>query len=355
MSAHLFTVAVGAAVRYDAGDALAKQRLLADVNALRAHGGADCPELGLMGILNALNVSFPNGELIVLTDASAKDSHQTDAVIQEAQTLEVRVHFVYSHKSGCGLGYPAYDRVARATGGFTVFGLTNLDTLSNAIQSARVAFRGVDGHSASSLLSAGECRAISVPLFTEKLRIAINPGASSVVASLRAPNGSYVIEKGVVPSLLINTFKSSVSGRWIVCVHSGSVGIKHSQDVRFDINAEFLAQDEISGLYFANSTPPFTHSEAIAILSSTRLANLSDSLLHTLRVSSINGSKLRDVPLLQCNNFLEGRFSLPSAQYRLSFLGFDSNNNSFSLELGTYSEGPEPGESVTYVSICCII
>ena len=98
--------AVGTAVRYDAQNTADRQQLLADVNTLSANGGGDCPELGMAGIINALDLSFPEGQLIVLTDASAKDSNRTDEAIQTAFRLGVRVHFAFSNTGGCGSGYP---------------------------------------------------------------------------------------------------------------------------------------------------------------------------------------------------------------------------------------------------------
>ena len=334
---------VGVAARYDPQNVTSRQQLLTAVNALHAHNGGDCPELGMTGIINALRLSFPGGQLIVLTDAASKDFNRTNEVIQLAQMLGVSVHFVYSHTSGCGSGYPYYDHVANETGGFSVYSLTDLDTLSNAIQNARVAFDDADALPTSSLLSPGGCRAISVPMFTANLYIAINPGASSAVVSLQMPNGSYVFESDTISSLRIVTFLSPNSGRWNVCIYSGSVDIKQSQDISFDINAEFLVQDNETGLYLTSFKPPFARSEVIAVFFSTMLANLSTSVHHTLRISSLDGSEQEDVPLLQCEYFLEGRFTLPSVQFKLRFLGFDSNNNSFGVDLNTFSEGPPPG------------
>ena len=330
-------------MRYDAQNATSRQQLLAAVNALYAHGGGDCPELGMTGIINALNLSFPEGQLIVLTDASALDTSRTSEAIQAAFMLGVKVHFAYSHTSGCGVGYPFYDRVANETGGFSVYGLTNLDTLSNAVQTARVTFNAADEPAGSNLTSTGGCKAIHVSLLTENFYIAINPGAGTAEVSLQMPNGNSVFGRMTIGSLLIRNFTSPASGEWLVCIYSGSVEVKQSQDIRFDISAEFLVQDETTGLYFTNSTPPFTRSEVIAILFSMRHADLSASRLHTLKIIDVNGSDLMDVPLLRCDRFLEGRFTLPSVQYRLVFLGFDSDNNSIVIDLGVFPAGPQPG------------
>ena len=337
------TAAVGVAVRYDATNATSRQEFLAAVDALDANGGGDCPELGMTGIINALDLSFPEGQLIVLTDASALDSNRTDEAIQTAFILGVRVHFAFIGTSGCDEGYPFYDRVADKTGGFSVYGLTNLETLSYTVQTTRVTFNEADEPAGSHLTSVSGCKAIHVSLLTEIIYIAINPGAWTAEVSLQMPNGTYVFGRMKISSLLVRNFTSPASGKWLVCIYSGSVDVKQSQDIRFDITAEFLVQDETTGLYISNSTPPFTRSEVVAILFSTRHADLSTSQLHTLWFIDINGNDLMNISLLQCNRFLEGRFTVPSVQYRLLYLGFDSDNNSIVSDLGAFPAGPQQG------------
>ena len=214
---------VGVPVRYDAQNTASRQQLLDDVNALFANGGGDCPELGMAGIINALSLSFPDGQLIVLTDAPAKDSHRADEVIQAAFRLGVRVHFVFT--PGCIVGNidAIYARVARETGGLSVFGLDDLETLSMAIQDARVNFVAADEPTVPA--TSGTCRAVRVSIFTENLHIAINPGARTAVVSLQMPNGSNVFASMTINSLLIQTFDSPASGEWLVCSHSGSVEV----------------------------------------------------------------------------------------------------------------------------------
>ena len=335
--------AVGTAVRYDAQNTADRQQLLTAVNALYAHGGGDCPELGMTGIINALNLSFPEGQLIVLTDASALDYNRTDETIQAAFQLGVRVHFAFSHTFGCVSGYPFYDQVANETGGLSVYSLDDLSTLSNTTQDARVNFQVADDPTGADTTSTGDCRAIHVSMLTENLYIAINPGAGTAEVALQMPNGTNVFERMSISSLLIRNFNSPATGEWLVCIFNGSVEVRQSQDVRFDITAEFLVQDDNTGLYFSSSMPPFTRSEVITVLFTMRLDDLSTSLTHTLKIVDVSGRDLSNVPLLQCDRFLEGRFTLPTAQYRMFFSGFDSSNNSVVVDLGIFPAGPQPG------------
>ena len=330
-------------MRYDAQNATSRQQLLTAVNALYAHGGGDCPELGMTGIINALGLSFPGGQLIVLTDASAKDLTRTAEAIQAAFTLGVRVHFAFSHKTGCALGYPFYDRIANETGGFSIYRLNDLDTLSNAVQSTRAAFNEADDAGSNiTSVAMGGCKAIHVSLLAENFYIAINPGTGTAEVSLQMPNGNYVFRRMLISALLIQNFTSPASGEWLVCIYNGSADVKQSQNIRFDIVAEFLVKNETTGMYLTYSKPPFTRSEVVTILFSSRHADLSTSQLHKLRLVDVNGD-LTNIPLLRCNRFLEGRFILPSVQYRLHFFGFDSDNNSIVIDLGAFPAGPQPG------------
>ena len=57
------------------------------------HGGADCPGLGMIGILNSLSLANPLSNVILLTDASPKDLDKKDEVIGKAIRKENSIHF----------------------------------------------------------------------------------------------------------------------------------------------------------------------------------------------------------------------------------------------------------------------
>ncbi|KAK0719161.1 hypothetical protein B0H67DRAFT_442029, partial [Lasiosphaeris hirsuta] len=98
----------------------------AALDSLSAVGGGDCPELAMVGISLALS-SFPlGGNLVVITDASAKDSAQASSVIAAAVANKVKVFF-FLFGSVCGTGEPAYAEIAAATGGQVLVGLTLSD------------------------------------------------------------------------------------------------------------------------------------------------------------------------------------------------------------------------------------
>lgn len=92
--------------------------LLTDIAGLQAYGGGDCPEYGVTGIQRALqliyNTSYEhdtnsNNNIIVLTDASAKDAVGQDLFLLFGSP--VRIHFFFSG-TGCDGDFPTYKMIA---------------------------------------------------------------------------------------------------------------------------------------------------------------------------------------------------------------------------------------------------
>ncbi len=98
----------------------------AALDALKAEGGGDCPELTLTGIAKALEQLPKGGHLFVVTDASAKDAARVGEVISVARGKRIKVFF-FLFDNICGIGEPAYTSISHATGGQTHTGLTIAD------------------------------------------------------------------------------------------------------------------------------------------------------------------------------------------------------------------------------------
>ena len=82
------------------------------IEALRASGGGDCPELAFSGIIDALNGGAQqNSPLYVFTDATAKDAHKLD--IAKATTLAkgASVYFFTTGLCG-GTSYKPFEDLA---------------------------------------------------------------------------------------------------------------------------------------------------------------------------------------------------------------------------------------------------
>ena len=86
------------------------------INGLVADDGGDCPELAFTAMVRALEkFDESGGELMVFTDASAKDSGLAGSAISLAEQNDVNVNLFVT--GSCSPIDPEYFRIARETGG----------------------------------------------------------------------------------------------------------------------------------------------------------------------------------------------------------------------------------------------
>ena len=213
---------VGIPHRYAANKLSELTALEQAVNALRAHGGGDCPELGMTGILNALSLAAPDSNVIVLTDASPKDASKQAEVIDKATQLRNSIHFFLS-RTGCG-NFTPYIEVANATFGIVVKQIDDFE--------AFVEFAGKVGRFSLDLLNysrrrrqvSENCMNFTTSIFTTAINILFSSVTSPItvttpsgVVSTLSSNGSIVAysnddpESGEYHVCSRNTFKHIVS------------------------------------------------------------------------------------------------------------------------------------------------
>lgn len=71
-----------------------ENELKQELNKIKVSGGDDCPELCLSGLKMALEVVKSNSYIFVITDATEKDGHLTNDVINLARAKKSQVRFV---------------------------------------------------------------------------------------------------------------------------------------------------------------------------------------------------------------------------------------------------------------------
>ena len=205
---------VGIAKRYDSYDLDELEALKHDVEALYAHGGGDCPELGMEGILRALSLSTENSHIIVLTDASCLDCEKKAQIIRTAQSLNVKIHFFYSG-GGCDDDFADYREVQRETGGVHVTSIESFSSLSlfitelDSTESKR-SIRSTD------LFSSHACQTFNISVFTIKFEIVINQNSAST--KIYDPMGHSVESRHISDDLSGYISNGDPrSGSWRIC------------------------------------------------------------------------------------------------------------------------------------------
>ena len=342
---------MGTPVKYSATSATELAQLKTAVSLVSPRGGGDCPELGMAGILNGLSLSSKGGNVIVLTDASAKDASRTDEVIQAAFKLGACVHTIFS-REGCGTNFDNFRRIAAATNGFQVNDLIGFNELARTTHETGVTLCGhgtiIDNFEEVPLPEGGTkmCASVNVSCLTESLTFSFNPASgSSTHITLEDPDSVAAFDQTLTSLKIFNVPEASFKdGSWIVCILSGEAEIRQTQDIRFDIAVEYTTFDEERDVYISTGDPPSTIEEVPVLVFSDRLDDLSETENPTLKAIATDGSVLMEIPLSQCSGFYEGRYFLPTVEYKFVFCGVDKKGRAFTIDLDTtYPAGPPKG------------
>ena len=159
------------------------------INALHAHDGGDCPELGMTGILNALSLANPVSNVIVLTDASPKDEDKKEQVISEAIRKENSIHFFLS-RDGCG-NFTPYMDVANKTYGVVVKRIDDFESFVEFAEEVRrftTEYLG-DGSGKKKRQTSKNCVDFTASVFTKSINILFSSVSNGSVITITTPEG----------------------------------------------------------------------------------------------------------------------------------------------------------------------
>ena len=243
-----FFAGVGPITFADTNQPVELQAFLMAVDDLRATGGGDCPEYALDGILQTLQATdsdgyglmVPGSQIVVLTDASTKNTAIEERVRVLARSLQVCVHFFETGSCDGVSPVPTYLRIAQATGGTIV---SNAWEFSKFVASHKDSCADVYGLSRRKKRVASvalHCQSFRVSRFTNLLKLSVRPSATGLrTVTIRKPSGSTASPRVIDPN---NNNRFAVfsevypeSGVWSVCVNSGTVQVFSNMETTLDV------------------------------------------------------------------------------------------------------------------------
>ena len=235
---------VGVAKKYSSNNVEELQELEEAVNAIYAHGGGDCPELGMTGTLNALDLVNPDSNVIVLTDASPKDVEKKQQVIDKANEVRNSIHFFLA-RSGCG-DFTPYLNVANETEGIVVNEISDFEAFAEFAE--RVGRFTLENSGSKRKRQVSEnCVMFSLSIFSQSVAILFS--SSNLDMTITSPSGSVnsVTSTGTIAIYNIDTPEA---GNYRVC---SAVDFEYS--VTFITNLDFFVEyTDVNGS--STSLPP---------------------------------------------------------------------------------------------------
>jgi len=320
-------------MKYSSTNVTELQALVEAVNATVPHGGGDCAELGMTGILNALSLSSPDSNVIVLTDAAAKDVNRTDEVIQTAKKLRNAIHFFLSDQF-CE-NDTEYIEVANATNGIVVNTITDFEAFAQFADAA-VGFEFIstlpatNGPLGKRQTTNEVCIQFVANIFTVDINLLLM--APGNVFDITIPNGELM---SLNVSGAIGTFSDSTPqpGQYEVCSDMGNFEYALSAPTALDFFVEYLENETYS------TTPPpagmvdtlyttyhyvLLGSYVTVVVVTSRLADISMNMTISLSlIDADSGVKISTVPLILCGDFLSGSVMIPNITFQYQLRGTD--------------------------------
>ena len=237
--------------------------LLTDVNSLSARGGGDCPEYGMIGILQAIELidgidrdnvqNEGKHNIIVLTDASARDDSLYQQVIDVANAQDkpnVTVHFFYSG-NGCDNSFGHYEDIKTATGGHSV---KQIDAANFRAFATFVTSSYDDANSERKESSTpASCQYFQLSYFVSQFSTLIETSRSSV--TITKPDSST--QNIAIFSNSFGVYKETYPqpGNWTACVSSGTLQISQTSSVSLQLDINYLKENDNGDLLPTNQLP----------------------------------------------------------------------------------------------------
>ena len=222
-------------------------------------GGRDCPEMSLGGIKKALELSQPYSQIYVFTDASSKDHHLINEVLQLIQEKQAQVVFVLTGDCGnrSSPNYMSYEQVAVTSSGQvfhlqkkkvkTVVSFIEKNIIPNKVYLLTRDYRSTNTHSINLPIDP-TIQELTISISGDKRHLSILDPTGKKVYPLgrRRYNGGFrrmpqnIRSILSLPSALIVNIKEPKKGIWRFDVAARDVhSIRVTAVSSFDFNARF--------------------------------------------------------------------------------------------------------------------
>jgi uncharacterized repeat protein (TIGR01451 family) len=215
-------------------------QFIAAINGLYANGGDDCPELAQTGMLQALDALDEGSEMMMVTDASAKDDNLAGSVRALAESKDVKITTIAT--GSCSPIDPEYYRTASETGG-QVFVISPYET-ANITKLADFVMRpnAIELLSITDAMS-GLAKTYTVPMDSTMTRVTFSVSGTSNV-SLKRPDGSTVqptdanVSTASVSNGAIFSIVNPAQGNWTVTANgTGNLSVRVSGESLLDFSS----------------------------------------------------------------------------------------------------------------------
>ena len=205
---------------------------------MSAHDGDDCPELAFTGMENALEEGPEVGSsMFVFTDASPKDAHKLDSVVENAYDLDIKINFFVA-RHGCGFNSlkPFYDVASKTNGRVYEFKTTaDLKSLGQEVVSNNLGYpvwvsSATGGSTGRRKRTTDMEYKISVDDSIEKITLSVTTeNSDSADVSLIDPKGKNINTRVLLTRGVVYTIDKPLSGVYKLIVPA-SAG-KHTYKV----------------------------------------------------------------------------------------------------------------------------
>nr|XP_022340887.1 von Willebrand factor A domain-containing protein 7-like [Crassostrea virginica] len=264
---------------------------------LTAHGGGDCPEMALTGIINALNAANPGSCVFFFTDADAKDEDRKNEVIQLVNDKKIKLLYflrgqcssrrrrsdftlpdniqcipnddskrVGRKRRGSG-GFNLFETIASSTGGHIVH--TSSSSLGSILGTFVKNNMGVSKVGVTTFeLSSGSSHLIHVDSDLTLMTVRIKGLSSASDIRLVRPDGTDQTFTGtasadVIGSDTVLSIQKPPAGEWsLIKTTSGTSKVTVSGSGNIDFTYKFM--EDVGGLKFPiTGTSPITGSKLV--------------------------------------------------------------------------------------------